>query len=486
MQSHQELKISVNAKNLATAEWSLLLIEVVNTSDIPCRNICFRAEAGPELLLQGERSVNIPELRGREKYQHKLQVLTDGPGLRELMVKDISYLLRRESVRLSPRQFKLTFSGPGRAFPKEPQSATTFENLDLKIIRTSNRSICKIESSSSRRKREANTRKLFGNLIKATQKTFTSEPQEEKEQAAITLGLHLFDSLFGGGGPVFDHLMMLIERTQCDSLQLRIRLNLDDAPLEWLAAPWEYLYIPGIEQFAALHPGLSLVRASPSRWPMRERVQGKLRVLVGIASPNDLPPLDTEKEQAALKAALPDESTVAIDWLPDLTFDRLREHLEKHEKPYHVFHFIGHAVPEGLAFETEQKRSRIVSGGALSPVIGIDKRHPLQLIFLNACNSGTAAGGFFSSTAATLFRTLRCPAAISMNTRITDGAAIIAAREFYERLIDGHRLDDAVRDTRLALHTKQTRIEWGTLQLWMSQDKSMAEGHLFEFSKEDS
>ena len=73
-------------------------------------------------------------------------------------------------------------------------------------------------------------------------------------------------------------------------------------------------------------------------------VDGPLRVLLVIANPRDLPPLDVAGEKDRVQEALASlchEGLVTLECLEQTTKFALQDYIRQ---GYHVFHFIGHGT----------------------------------------------------------------------------------------------------------------------------------------------
>ncbi|MGH7602166.1 MAG: CHAT domain-containing protein, partial [bacterium] len=150
---------------------------------------------------------------------------------------------------------------------------------------------------------------------------------------------------------------------------LRLRLRLSEAP-ELAALPWEFLHDPSTNRFLSLSNQTPIVRYLdlPERIkPLA--VQPPLRMLVMVASPWDLPPLEVEQEWQNVKNALAEaerKKLVQLECLETATLSTLQKRLR--EMPFHLFHFIGHgdfdeAAQTGVLYlENEDKKKRAVSG----------------------------------------------------------------------------------------------------------------------------
>ena len=255
---------------------------------------------------------------------------------------------------------------------------------------------------------------------------------------------------------------------------LRIRLRLD--PVELMSLPWEYLYDPETDRFAALSRHASLVRYVPRPEPVTPlAVKGPLRILVLISAPTDQPALAVDQERALLEEALAPlvrAGQVALafetDARPATLQDRLRE-------GFHVLHYVGHALlarGQGhLVLVDEEGRSRFVSAAALEALLGTTN---LRLVVLNACESAVAPGDPFLGLGAALVRG-GLPAVVAMQMAMPDESAVIFAREFYRSLADRLPVDTCVTEGRLGIRValRDTRIDWGIPVLFLRTDEGV-------------
>ncbi|MFD0287573.1 CHAT domain-containing protein [Streptomyces lutosisoli] len=130
-----------------------------------------------------------------------------------------------------------------------------------------------------------------------------------------------------------------------------------------------------------------------------------------------------------------------------------------------------------IAFTDERRRRRLVTATALADLLSVAAPMP-RLVVLNSCQ--TAVGSdtdVFSSTAATLVRTV--PAVVAMQFAVSDDAAAVFSRTFYQALLHNRGVDEAVRVGRIALtgwnvHT----LEWVTPVLYLRSRDT----HLFKIA----
>lgn len=283
------------------------------------------------------------------------------------------------------------------------------------------------------------------------------------------------------------------------SAALRIRLDLTRAP-ELGVLPWEYLRATDESNFVGLDTDTTLVRYLRSSDAVRPlRILPPLRVLVMASVPQDLQHLDAngEIEQIRQSLAALDIKNVEIFVLKQATRNSLEEALEEArglDKPFHIFHFIGHGAfdaekKEGvLLFEDADKNSVVIGHEDLGRVLQ-PYRTDLRLAVLNSCEGARiSVSDSYSSVAAKLMQVAEIPAVVAMQFAVTDGAAIVFAKSFYAQLAVGESLEQAVDAARLAVNNpdnyarlvppKQMRAEkeWATPVFYLRTNN----GSLFE------
>jgi hypothetical protein len=263
----------------------------------------------------------------------------------------------------------------------------------------------------------------------------------------------------------------LSSRNEAERAGGRLRIVLRLHPPELAVLPWELLFSD--------HLGGYLCRRSPmvryvdAPEPVRPlTAPPPLRVLGMTALPGDLAALDADTEQNRMQqllAPLQARGLVAVDWVAGQSWEAAQDALYA---GCHVFHFIGHGGfdpdrGEGvIAFAGERGRPQLVGASALADLLSVADPMP-QLVVLNSCQTGAGtAADVFSSTAATLVRTV--PAVVAMQFAITDEAAAVFSREFYKALVHNRGVDEAVRAGRIALTGWNTdTLEWVTPVLYL-------------------
>jgi tetratricopeptide (TPR) repeat protein len=295
-------------------------------------------------------------------------------------------------------------------------------------------------------------------------------------------GRRLFETVFAG--PVKECLNRSLTEIDVQDSRLRLRLRFKNAG-QIAEYPWEFLYDPGNRCFLALSERTPLVRFLPLEQRIRPlTVTPPLHVLVMIASPSDLEPLDVKDEWKSLSEALTDlqsNGMVKLDLLADATLGALQSRLRQGD--YHVLHFIGHGgfddqQKDGLLmFEDEAGRSRPVYTLALGALLR-DERS-LRLVVLNACEGGRgSACDPFAGTAQSLIQQ-GVPAVIAMQFEVTDEAALTFSYEFYRAVADNYPVDAALAEARKAVFSRVSDVEWGTPVLYMRAP----DGRIFDIAK---
>lgn len=270
------------------------------------------------------------------------------------------------------------------------------------------------------------------------------------------------------------------KKCAAQSDRIRLRLTLDDSVDD---LPWEFLYAN--DDFVALSPDTPVVRYIEGTEPCSQvKVEYPLQVLVVIAKPIDLVPLESDDEKNSIMAALKpviDQGLVKVDVIDgNDTWEKLIETLRPNRT--HILHFIGHgdfdeksgegvlvmADSEGKAMPVDSERFRYL----------MKSRSRLGLVVLNSC-LGTMSGDGekFSSVAAGLVKA-GVPAVIAMQFEISDESARVIAKTFYTSLALNMPVDAALTEARLQIFLDdKNNLEWATPILYMQ----VTDGQLFEF-----
>jgi basic membrane lipoprotein Med (substrate-binding protein (PBP1-ABC) superfamily) len=304
-------------------------------------------------------------------------------------------------------------------------------------------------------------------------------------KAARDFGEQLYDAVFSGRiGTTFERSVDEAERR---GKGLRLRLHTADAP-KLSDVPWEYLYSTSLHRFLTVSTATPLVRYMEQPRPTPPlAVHEAVRILTMVSSPTDVAELDVEREWARIQDAvggLVSRGSINLCRLPQATMGALQRELR--QRPYHVFHFIGHGAfdPDGdegvLMFEDERRRGHKVSGEHLGTIL--HDHDSLRLVVLNSCEGARPSPQDpFGGTAQALVRQ-GIPAVIAMQFEITDDAAIIFSHDLYAAIADGYPVDAALAEARKAIFTSGNDVEWGTPVLHMRAP----DGRIFEIGEREA
>lgn len=289
-----------------------------------------------------------------------------------------------------------------------------------------------------------------------------ASPEDATVQA---FGGALFDSLFSGDvRSCFD-----VTRHEASAEDKGVRIKLRIQAPEVATLPWEFMYDARAGEYLSLSKYTPIVRYLELATPVVPlRVDPPLRMLAMVASPEDLPALNVERERLRVETALAGlvgAGAIEVEWILDGSWRTLQRRLD--DETWHLFHFSGHgrfdaARDEGtVALVDEHGASAPFSATQLARMLA---DHPsLRLVMLNACEG--ARGGsrdIFSGTASILVRR-GIPAVLAMQYEIGDAAAVELARTFYESIARGLPIDAAVAESRKAISfARGDSLEWGT------------------------
>jgi hypothetical protein len=303
------------------------------------------------------------------------------------------------------------------------------------------------------------------------------------------VGAALFRALFSEQvRSLFDQSLGKTRGDADGGLRIQIKLNPEHPDLARLySLPWELLYRPETQDFLSLSRSSPIVRyLDVSRPTTPYPLPSPLRILVAMASPAGLEPLDFQRERLNIETAWGRQKSVEVVFLPHASPGAIREELL--ERPCHVLHFMGHGgferrSGEGVLYlEGESGAPLSVSGHVLAAKLK-DFRS-LRLVFLNACETARAAGEAginpFAGVATALILG-GIPGVLAMQFPISDEAAIAFSRTFYRRLAAGDPVDTATTEGRQAVHSDNAAsIEWATPVLFLRT----ADGNLFTRASE--
>ena len=295
---------------------------------------------------------------------------------------------------------------------------------------------------------------------------------------ARRFGGGLFTALFSG--QVLGLYRDALVHARSEDRGVRITLCLSGSP-ELIDVPWEYLFDdPDFLAVSAFTPVVRYLDLPRAHRPLS--VAPPLRLLGVVSSPAEYERLDVERERDNLERALSgltSTGAVELHWLERPTLGALLKTLQY--QPFHGLHYIGHGTFDRTAergvllFENDEGWAQPVSGDKLGMIL--HDFSSLRLAVLNACE-GARAGRTdpFAGVAGSLVNR-DIPAVVAMQFEISDEAAIVFSRGFYEPLAAGSPVDESLAAARLAMLAERSDdIEWGTPVLFMR----VADGRIFD------
>jgi hypothetical protein len=283
-----------------------------------------------------------------------------------------------------------------------------------------------------------------------------------------SLGRLLFSVLFTGD------VKRLYDTAR--SLQGNRRLDLVfTSMVPWVAEkPWEFAFDPGRQTHLATEE-IHFIRNVLTQVPgdASEARPGPLRILVVSAQPAGSVELSIAQETELIQrdfAALTNAGLARVEILPRATISDLHSKLSTAQ--FNVVHFIGHGV-----FDTTTKQGYLLfqtQAGAQSMLDQRSARELLcgrgvQLLFLNACQTGSSSHSDFNSGLAQDLVAHGLPALVANQYSVLDTAATSFAQFFYWGLARGLTLGAAAREARIAVNyalNGQTVIDWAVPVLY--------------------
>ena len=282
---------------------------------------------------------------------------------------------------------------------------------------------------------------------------------EERETDADTLaqiGDFLFDALFA------DDILTLYRQSLAvvhgQEGRLRVRLHIE--PPKLAALPWEFLHDAGTSSFPAIAPETALMRFIPMKLPVRATaIELPLRILVVIANPEGVVPLDVAQETRILQEALQpqiDAGRIQLQVIDKARIETINQAMRSYEP--HIFHFVGHGLFDGdqayVVLEDDNGMAKPVDETVFREIFAASKE--TRLAVLNACQTATVSSTRPLAGLAPNLLQRKLSGVIAMQYTVADKAALIFARDLYRSLALGLPLEAAVSEARKAIY-----MEWG-------------------------
>jgi hypothetical protein len=285
-----------------------------------------------------------------------------------------------------------------------------------------------------------------------------------------------------------DEVLQLYQRTRGAAVHEHrgLVIRVLASPAEVAALPWELLPDPdrGVRGALTLARNVHVTRLARSRtYPVRNSpLPPPLRLLLVLASPPlasvggpavVAPPFDIYEEKRLLLGALApliESGQLTVDVADRPTLKELRERIARHGRGYHLLHYLGHAVPEGLVLEDGRGHA------ALTPVVdfmGLLHECPdLRLAFFAGCMTaqipelGPAAPAAWPGSLSLADVCVRdaCPTVVGMQAKLAPRTERLFSQFFYQALANGRSVPEAVALGRAAVyddeHVGRTVNDW--------------------------
>lgn len=278
------------------------------------------------------------------------------------------------------------------------------------------------------------------------------ESNDQNNKLLKTLGNKLYQALFPNQINALFHAA--ISGAQANEYSVRLRLIFESPELA--ALPWEFLYDEQTNTFLANDKQTVVSRYIDVPLEKRNIKAAKrpLKILLAIASPKDLATLDASGEEQLIRQALQEHiqaDQIELDVLHDATIRNIRRKQE--EKPYNVFHFIGHGV-----FDNNKGQIALVDKNGQAQFLDDERfasfflgNRSFGLVVLNCCQGATVSTN--QAFAGTVLKLVQkgIPAVVAMQYSISDSTAKLFADEFYSYLAQGNPVDAAIQKTRNAI-----------------------------------
>ncbi|MGK7941397.1 MAG: CHAT domain-containing protein [Crocosphaera sp.] len=269
----------------------------------------------------------------------------------------------------------------------------------------------------------------------------------------------------------------------------RIIISASDPAL--LALPWELLRDPDGTYLVHDNPSISIHRrfssAGKGRKPVKVKAKPQLRLLFIVSRPEGAGFLDPRVEAKAVMAAIEAQAKgkIEIEFLRPATLDKLVERLEDEDlPPIDIVHFDGHGVYDKdgdyyedakgsdpsltkrndgikentgyLLFEDKDGKKALISAETLGDML--NRRH-IALMVLSACQSAQITGEDAMGSVAARLTHAGIPSVLAMTYSVLVVTTQQLFHKFYERLVKGDSIGQALDKARRDLYLNRERGE---------------------------
>ncbi|WP_068058312.1 CHAT domain-containing protein [Nocardia xishanensis] len=267
----------------------------------------------------------------------------------------------------------------------------------------------------------------------------------------------------------------------------QVLVRVQSAPQHVNAWPWELLLDPesgiarGVDLLACARDTHILRLGRFRTYPVQQAqdpIKAPLNVLIVMSSP--MPKVGEEHQEALFdlyeaKRSLLDglrplvqqgKLNVVVEDRPST--ERIRRTIRRQSDGFQIFHYLGHAAPNGFKLEDASGRGRFVHNQELCDILS--ELPDLRLAVFAGCETARApaavAGDDWRGQMSTADHFVRavCPMVIGMQTVLPFDTERIFTSSFYEAITAGHTVVTAVRMARQEIAADEssggTRLNW--------------------------
>ncbi|MFC9556973.1 CHAT domain-containing protein [Rhodococcus sp. NPDC056960] len=357
-----------------------------------------------------------------------------------------------------------------------PQAVPGFEELEISVLRAGDHVWLSAQSrmgSVFAVRRSIPEWKLpndvTGKSIDAPSDWLTDTVRHARTDAAspaLDVGKVLTDLVFG-----VPEIVTLLQQSRgiAQTSGTRLLLRVLAAPQDVCAWPWELLLDPQRpDRFLAMARDVHVVRSGRSRtYPIRQApIEPPLNLLLVMSSPLRAGPEDSEApfDLYAEKRSLLSELQpliargllrVVVEDRPSV--ERLRSRMATQRRGFHLFHYLGHANPDGLKLERRNGRGRLLPSQEFALLL--QQLPDLRLAVFAGCETARAPAGVVDDdpwpgplSSADICVRDACPMVIGMQAVLPFRTERLLTRFFYQALTAGQPVAEALRLARLAVN----------------------------------
>jgi hypothetical protein len=313
-------------------------------------------------------------------------------------------------------------------------------------------------------------------------------------ESVMEVGHVLGGSLFGES--LREILVRRLPNSDSDE-GLRVRLNIQYPLTNY---PFEYILINDTggettaNHFLGLRRNISIVRHQGNQAPPTHQPKAipPTKIVVALASPKSFPPvLDLSREKIAIENAIKKYPHLAeITICEPASQSSLQEML----KDAPIFHYAGHAAMNVTAsrkiFGVLEGKGKLIldDGYGIPDPLTVEqlsvmlKNAKTRLAVLGGCETARRDDlNVWSSTAAHLLNA-GLFAVVGMQYKIGNSSAIIFSREFYNALLAGMSIDQAVTNGRMEIAAQGNVRDWAVPVLYLTD---ISDGIVFNEFKDN-